>query len=148
MPAARAKNILMVEDNPGDVFLIRTALKKVDTPNVLHVVSNGEEALAFLNKSGRYANAPRPNLVLLDLNLPRLDGHGVLKVVKKDANLCDIPIIVLTTSSNSDDVDKSYRQHANAYITKPVNAAQLFDIVQALDAFWLNTATLPSSAEE
>ncbi len=136
--------ILLVEDNPGDVFLTRNALQRAKLSNNLHDVKNGEEALAFLKQKEPFANAPRPDIILLDLNLPRMNGHEVLQAVKSDDALKDIPVIVLTTSSNKEDIINSYRHYANAYITKPVNIEQLIEVLQSFGQFWLTTVTLPS----
>lgn len=147
MDVVRAIQILLVEDNPGDVFLTKTALKRAKMKNKLHVAHDGEEALAFLRKQGDYANVPRPDMILLDLNLPRLSGHDLLGIIKEDSQLSAIPVIVLTTSTAEDDVLNSYKHHANAYITKPVNMDQLFDIITAFEQFWLAIVTLPPAPD-
>lgn len=141
----RPIEILLVEDNPGDVRLTQEALKDGKLQNNMHVVGDGVEALAFLRREGKYADAIRPDLILLDLNLPRMDGREVLTVVKADKNLMLIPIVVLTTSSSEEDVLKSYNLHANCYITKPVDLEQFFKVVRNISEFWLTVVKLPSS---
>lgn len=143
MVVVRAIEILLVEDNPGDVLLTKTALKKAKMKNTLNVVPNGEEAMAYLRHEGQYVDSTVPDMVLLDLNLPRLSGHEVLGLIKEDPVLKTIPVIVLTTSSNYDDILSSYSHHANAYITKPVNMDDLFETIKAFENFWLAIVTLP-----
>jgi two-component system, chemotaxis family, response regulator Rcp1 len=137
-------DILLVEDNAGDVRLTMEALKDAQVSNRLSVVTDGEEALTFLKRQGRHATAPRPDLILLDLNLPRRDGREVLNVIKNDVDLRRIPVIVLTISSAREDVMRAYDLHANCYITKPVDFVQFLDVVGAIEAFWFKTAKLPS----
>lgn len=138
--------ILLVEDNPGDVRLTQEALKDGKLHNNMHVVGDGVEAMAFLRREGQYANVVRPDLILLDLNLPRMDGREVLAEIKVDNNLRLIPIVVLTTSSSEEDVLRSYNLHANCYITKPVDLEQFFRVVKAINEFWLTVVTLPSNS--
>lgn len=136
-------DVLLVEDNPGDVRLTREALKEGRVRNKLHVVADGVEAMAFLHRSGRYADAPRPDLMLLDLNLPRKDGREVLQEVKKDDDLKHIPIVVLTTSQAQRDILESYRLRANAYVSKPVDLDQFLNVVRSIEQFWLEIVRLP-----
>lgn len=135
--------ILLVEDNPGDVRLTQEAFKTGKVHNTLHVVWDGEEAMAFLNREGDYKDAPRPDIILLDLNLPKKDGREVLKDIKSDENLKSIPVVVLTTSSAEEDILKSYNLHANCYITKPVDLDKFLTIVQYIEDFWLSIVKLP-----
>ena len=135
--------ILLVEDNPGDVRLTREALKDAKVFNTLHVVEDGVTALDFLNRRGQYAEAPRPHLILLDLNLPKKNGREVLAEVKADDTLKAIPVVILTTSQAEEDVLRAYDLHANCYITKPVDFAQFADIVRTIEDFWLTIVTLP-----
>jgi len=135
--------ILLVEDNPGDVDLTREALEGGKLRNNLHVVSDGEEAMAFLRREGKHAGAPRPGLVLLDLNLPRKNGREVLAEMKADQDLKRIPVVVLTTSQAEEDIHKSYNLHANCYIAKPIELAHFIKVVQAIEEFWLTIVELP-----
>ncbi|MCP5418331.1 MAG: response regulator [Chromatiaceae bacterium] len=141
---ARPVEILLVEDNPPDQDLTREAFKQGRLNNNLHVVDDGEQALAFLRREGEYGNAPRPGLILLDLNLPRMDGREVLKEIKGDAALSSIPVVVLTTSNDEADVLKSYQLHANCYLTKPVEFDNFTNVVRSLEHFWLTVVQLPS----
>lgn len=141
--AGQPVDILLVEDNPGDVRLTVEALKEGKVLNRLHVVEDGVEALAFLHRQGRYANAPRPDLIMLDLNLPKKDGREVLAVIKGDEGLRRIPVVVLTVSGAEEDILKSYDLNANCYITKPVNLDQFIRVVQAIENFWLTIVKLP-----
>ena len=136
-------DILLVEDDPGDVLMTREALAQHKVVNNLHVVSDGVEATKFLRREEGYEDAPRPGLVLLDLNLPRKDGREVLADVKADPDLCDIPIVVLTTSSSDEDILRSYKLHANAYVTKPVDFNRFVEIVRQIDHFFVSVVTLP-----
>lgn len=140
---ARLIEILLVEDNPGDIRLTREAFKEGKLQNHLSVVNDGVQALEFVRKQGVYANAPRPDLILLDLNLPRMDGREVLAVLKCDPLLKFIPVVILTTSAAEQDVFASYNLHANCYITKPVDFNQFIQVVQQVDTFWVNVVTLP-----
>jgi len=135
--------ILLVEDNPGDVDLARETLTTSKIKNNLHVVSDGEKAMAFLRKQGEYAAAPRPDIILLDLNLPRKDGREVLAEIKQDDKLKRIPVVILTSSSAEEDILKSYNLHANCYITKPLDFAQFTKVVHSIEDFWLSIVKLP-----
>ncbi len=136
--------ILLVEDNPGDVRLTQEALKDAKFLNQLHVVGDGEEAMTFLRHRGRYAQAVHPDLVLLDLNLPKKDGGEVLAEMKADENLRRIPVVILTSSTAEQDILKSYNLHANCYIAKPVDLEQFITVVKAIEDFWLTIVKLPS----
>ena len=135
--------ILLVEDNPGDVRLTVEALKEGKVYNNLHWAKDGVEALEFLRRQGKYANAPRPDIILLDLNLPKKDGREVLVEIKRDSDLGLIPVVVLTTSKAEEDILKSYELHANCYVTKPVDLDQFIRVVKSIDGFWLTVVTLP-----
>jgi CheY-like chemotaxis protein len=135
--------ILLVEDDPGDVLIMREALEDSKILTDLHVVDNGESALEFLDRRGAYADAAVPDLILLDLNLPRLDGREVLARVKSDPALRRIPIVVLTTSSAEEDIVRSYDLHANAYVTKPVDLDQFLNVVKQIDEFFITIVKLP-----
>jgi two-component system, chemotaxis family, response regulator Rcp1 len=135
--------ILLVEDSPTDALLAREALDYAKVCNRLHVVTDGVSALAFLRGEGPYADAPRPDLVLLDLNLPKKDGRAVLREIKSDARLKIIPVVVLTTSSAEADVLESYGLHANCYIVKPVDFEKFADVIRTLENFWFALVTLP-----
>lgn len=139
----RDVEILLVEDSPGDVRLMEEALRGFRLRNKLHVVPDGEEAMKFLHKESEYASAPRPDLILLDLNLPRKNGREVLREIKTDPDLGRIPTVVLTTSADERDVLESYQWHANSYVTKPVGLDQFVEALQGLGSFWLNIVTLP-----
>ena len=136
-------DILLVEDNPGDVRLTQEALKENKLHNNLHVTRNGVEAMAFLRQEGKYAEAPRPGLVLLDLNLPRKDGREVLAEMKGDETLRRIPVVILTTSQAEEDILKTYDLHANCYITKPVDLDRFIKVIQSIKDFWLAIVKLP-----
>jgi len=136
-------SVLLVEDDPGDVVLTREAFEDFKVHNALHVVSDGVEAMAFLRNEGEHAAAPRPDLVLLDLNLPRMDGREVLAAVKADPGLRTIPIVVLTTSQAEEDVLRSYELHANAYVTKPVDFERFIEVVRQIDDFFVSVVKLP-----
>ena len=135
--------ILLVEDSPSDAALTIEALKAGKIANTLTHVEDGVEALDFLNRKGKYANAVKPDLIMLDLNLPRKDGREVLAEIKSDNSLKIIPIIVLTTSRSDEDILKSYQLNANCYITKPVDFAHFIDVVKSIENFWLTVVTLP-----
>jgi CheY-like chemotaxis protein len=139
----RPIDILLVEDSPGDVRLTRDALAGSRIANTLHVVADGEEALDFLYRRGAHTAAPRPGLILLDLNLPILDGREVLADIKTDIDLRIIPVVVLTTSSADEDILRSYKLYANAYITKPVDLKQFIDAIVNIGQFWLQVVSLP-----
>jgi CheY-like chemotaxis protein len=143
-PAGQPIEVLLVEDDPGDVLLIREAFEYNKVHNNLNVVSDGEQALAYLRREGEHEGASRPDLVLLDLNLPRKDGREVLAEVKQDPELRTIPIVVLTTSEAEEDVLKSYQLHANAYVTKPVDFERFVSIVRQIDDFFVSVVRLPS----
>lgn len=140
----RPINILLVEDNPGDVRLTEEALKEGRVLNHLLLAKDGEEALAMLRREGQYAGLNRPDLILLDLNLPRKDGREVLECIKADENLKRIPVVILTTSSAEQDILKAYDLHANCYITKPVDLDQFFTVVKSIEDFWLTIVKLPT----
>ena len=139
----RAVEILLVEDNPGDVELTREALETAKVSSRLHVVDDGVEATDFLFRRGKFADAPEPDIILLDLNLPTKDGREVLSEVKADPDLSKIPIVVLTTSQADEDILRSYQLHANCYITKPVDFNQFLHIIAAIEEFWLSVVKLP-----
>jgi CheY-like chemotaxis protein len=140
---ARPIEVLLVEDDPGDVLMTQEAFADYKIANRLNVVTNGEDAIAYLRKQGEYADAPTPDLVLLDLNLPRRDGREVLRDVKADPELRRIPIVVLTTSDAKEDVLASYDLHANAYVRKPVDFEQFVEAVRAIDDFFITVVRLP-----
>ncbi|MFC6882337.1 MULTISPECIES: response regulator [Actinomadura] len=135
--------VLLVEDDPGDELMTREAFDENKVGNVLHVVRDGLEALEYLHRRGEYADAKRPDLILLDLNLPRYDGRQVLEEIKNDEELATIPVVVLTTSSAEEDILRSYRLHANAYVTKPVDFEQFIAAVQQIDDFFVTVVRLP-----
>jgi CheY-like chemotaxis protein len=139
----RQIEILLVEDDPGDVVMTREAFQDYKIRNQLHVVNDGSEAMAFLRQEGEFADRPRPDLVLLDLNLPRMDGREVLQAIKSDPELASIPVVVLTTSENEDDVLRSYSLHANAYVTKPVDFERFIEVVRQIDEFFVSVVRLP-----
>ena len=141
--AGKPIQILMVEDNPDDVELAVEALKDAKVGNNLMVVKDGEEAIAYLRREGRYPQAVRPDLILLDLNMPRKDGRDVLKEVKNDSNLRRIPVVILTTSQAEEDILNTYDLHANCYITKPVDFNQFLKVVRSIEDFWLTVVKLP-----
>ena len=144
----RPIEILLVEDNPGDIRLTKEALKEGKVLNTLTVVQDGVEALTCLRRQGRYTEAKRPDLILLDLNLPKKDGREVLAEIKRDETLKLIPVVVLTTSQDEQDVLKSYGLHANCYITKPVELEQFISVVKAIENFWLGIVVLPSNERD
>ena len=144
IPDTRPIVILLVEDDPGDTLIAREALEHSKVVNTLHCVTNGEEAIAFLRRTGEYADAPRPDLVLLDLNLPRRDGREVLADIKSDEDLRRIPVVILTTSQAEEDVLRSYDLHANAYVTKPVDFERFVEVVRKVDEFFFTIVRLPS----
>lgn len=140
--------ILLVEDNPADVRLTLEAMKDGKIRNRLNVVSDGEEALAYLRKKGKYANAARPDLILLDLNLPKIDGKEVLAEIKNDAHLKSIPVVILTTSKADEDILKTYNLHANCFITKPVELDKFIMVAKSIENFWLSIVKLPPNSEK
>jgi two-component system response regulator len=143
IPEAQLIEVLLVEDDAGDVVMTREALAEGKVINRLHVVGDGVEAIDFLRRAGRYADAPRPDLILLDLNLPRRDGRQVLAEVKGDPDLRRIPVVVLTTSEAEEDILRSYDLHANAYVTKPVDFDQFVAVIQQIDDFFISVVRLP-----
>jgi CheY-like chemotaxis protein len=138
--------VLLVEDDPGDVLLVKEAFAARDAEDVLSVVSDGVEAIAYVRGEGDYANVPRPDLVLLDLNLPRKNGREVLAEIKADEDLATIPVVVLTTSEADEDILRSYQLHANAYVTKPVELNRFIATVHSIDEFFIDLARLPPHA--
>ena len=136
--------VLLIEDNPGDVRLTKEALKEGKVYSNLHTVKDGVEAMEFLRKQGKYKDVPRPDIILLDLNLPRKDGREVLEEIKSDDLLKRIPVVVLTTSKAEEDVVRTYNLHANCYVTKPVDLEKFIVVIKSIDAFWLTVATLPN----
>ncbi|OBK13571.1 response regulator [Mycobacterium sp. 1245852.3] len=144
-PEGRAIDILLVEDDPGDELITREAFEHNKLKNRLHVAHDGEEGLNYLYRRGEYADAPRPDLILLDLNLPKYDGRQLLEKVKSDPDLARIPVVVLTTSSAEEDILKSYKLHANAYVTKPVDLDQFMKAVRQIDEFFVQVVRLPGN---
>lgn len=145
--AQRVIDVLLVEDDPGDVLMTREAFEDHKLANELHVVSDGVEAMDFLHRRGEHASAPRPDLILLDLNLPKMDGREVLTAVKSDPDLGAIPVVVLTTSEAEEDVLRSYALHASAYVTKPVDFDRFISVVQKIDDFFVGVVKLPASGK-
>jgi chemotaxis family two-component system response regulator Rcp1 len=137
------REVLLVEDSPGDVRLLREALHDVNPTTYLHVVPDGSEAIAFLRQQGAYAKSPRPSLILLDLNLPKLDGRQVLAHIKRDENLKLIPTVILTTSEDDADIHQSYKLQANCYLTKPVGLDAFEGLIKSINDFWLTRVRLP-----
>jgi len=137
-------NILLVEDNPGDARLAKEALKEGKVKNQLHIVNNGVAATDFLFKRNDYKDAPRPDLIILDLNLPKKDGREVLAEIKADENLKRIPIVILTTSKTEEDILRTYNLHANCYITKPLDLNKFFEVIKSIEDFWLTVVKLPN----
>jgi chemotaxis family two-component system response regulator Rcp1 len=140
--------ILLVEDNPGDVDLARAAMEESKVRNILHTVGDGVEAMLFLRGEGKYAEAPRPDLVLLDLNLPKKDGREVLAEIKSDPDLMRIPVVILTISKDEEDILKTYNLHANCFITKPIDLGQFVKVVKAIEDFWLTIVKLPPNGSK
>ena len=141
-------NILLVEDNPGEARLALETLKESRLNNNLHIMEDGEEALAFLYKKGKYTNAPFPDLILLDLNLPKKNGFEVLSIIKHDTRLKRIPVIILTISSAAEDIIESYNFSANCFITKPLDLDKFTEVIKTIEDFWLGVATLPPENNE
>jgi two-component system, chemotaxis family, response regulator Rcp1 len=139
--------ILLVEDNPGDVRLTKEALREGKVYSNLHTVKDGVEAMEFLRKKGKYRDVPRPDIILLDLNLPKKDGREVLEEIKTDGDLKRIPVVVLTTSKAEEDVLRTYNLHANCYVTKPVDLEKFMIVVKTIDVFWLTVVTLPPNGK-
>ncbi len=142
----RPIEILLVEDNAGDIRLTREGLKEARRPNRLHSVTNGQAALDFLYRRGDYGDAPRPDVILLDLNLPGIDGHGVLNRIKQDLWLRTIPVVVLTSSEAESDIVRSYQEHANCFISKPIDFEGFLRTVRAVEDFWFTAVKLPRMA--
>ena len=138
-------HILLVEDNEGDIFLVTEALEEGKIVNKISVAKDGKEAIDFLEKKGKYQNAERPDLILLDVNLPKKNGHEVLEHIKSQKNLKQIPVIMLTTSSAEKDILMSYKNHANCYITKPVDVENFLKVVYSIENFWISIVTLPAN---
>jgi two-component system, chemotaxis family, response regulator Rcp1 len=141
--AIKPANVLLVEDNPDDVELTLEALKDSRVRMEIHVVADGISAMAFLRREGQYADRRRPDLILLDLNLPLMDGREVLKEIRADPNLTDIPIVVLTTSEDEGDILRAYKLHANCYISKPLDFLRFTEIIKQIEGFWLQLVKLP-----
>jgi CheY-like chemotaxis protein len=141
--AGRAIDVLLIEDDPGDELITREAFEHNKIKNTLHVAHDGQEGLDFLYRRAPYENAPRPDLILLDLNLPKYDGRQLLERIKSDADLALIPVVVLTTSSAEEDILRSYKLHANAYVTKPVDLDQFMNAVRQIDEFFVQVVRLP-----
>lgn len=144
MSASRTMHVLLVEDSPGDVRLTREAFRDANPAVELHVAMDGVDALAYLNRDGSFEDAPRPDLILLDLNLPRMDGRAVLARIKADAGLKTIPTVILTTSEAPADILKSYQLQANGYLSKPVQLESFENLVRSINDFWLTKAKLPN----
>lgn len=140
--------ILLIEDNPGDVRLTKEALKECKIANKLHVALDGIEAINFLSKKGKFNNSPRPDVILLDLNLPKKDGREVLAEIKQDKDLRRIPVVVLTTSKSEEDIIKTYNLHANCYISKPIGMEQFIKVVKSIGDFWFSIVKLPPDGHE
>jgi chemotaxis family two-component system response regulator Rcp1 len=140
---SEAIEILLVEDNPSDVRLVREAFREGKLRNNLSVMGDGEKAWAFLQKERDFSNAPHPDLILLDLNLPKMDGRELLSQIKESPRLRRIPVVILTTSKSEEDISKSYDLHANCYITKPVDLDQFIQVIQSIEHFWLGIVNLP-----
>ncbi len=141
-PITRPVEILLAEDNPGDVRLMREALEAGRVLNNLHVVTNGADVMPFLCRQEPYANAPRPDIIMLDLNLPKKSGHQVLAEIKTNEYFRRIPVIILTTSESEEDIRQAYSQHANCYITKPFDLDKFFQVIHSLEEFWFSIVTL------
>jgi chemotaxis family two-component system response regulator Rcp1 len=146
-PADEKVEILLIEDNPGDVRLIKEGLRDSRVINQIHVVQDGEEASNFLFKNDGYKNVPTPDIILLDLNLPKKDGRTLLAEIKKDEKLQRIPIVILTSSKAESDIDMAYQLHANSYIRKPLDLAEFIAMIQAFEQFWLTRVILPRKAK-
>ena len=142
-PMTKPVIILMVEDNPTDVLIAREGFSCAKMRNTLHVADDGIEAMEFLRRRGKYASSPRPDLIVLDLNMPRKNGHEVLAEIKIDDNLKDIPVVILTTSKSQEDISKAYGLHANCYISKPVDFDEFTKVVQTIQDFWFTVVSLP-----
>jgi CheY-like chemotaxis protein len=143
MPTGRSIEILLVEDSPGDVRLTQEVLRDGKVNNRLSIVYDGVAALSFLRREGQYATAPHPDLILLDLNLPKKDGREVLEVIKSDSSFKRIPVVILTTSQAEEDILRAYDLHANCYITKPIDLEQFIRVIKSIEEFWLSIVKLP-----
>ena len=146
--SGRPVEFVLAEDNPGDVRLTKEALRDSKVLNNLNVVQDGVEALAFLHREGKYADAPRPDVVLLDLNLPKKDGRQVLEVIKSDPALKRIPVVIITSSEAEQDIMRTYDLHANCYVAKPVDLDQFIKVIQSIENFWLTIVKLPSNLND
>jgi CheY-like chemotaxis protein len=144
-PSTRPIDVLLIEDDPGDELITREAFEHNKISNTLHVAHDGQEGLDFLYRRAGFENAPRPDLILLDLNLPKYDGRQLLETVKSDPDLNHIPVVVLTTSSAEEDILRSYKLHANAYVTKPVDLDQFMNAVRQIDEFFVQVVRLPNN---
>jgi CheY-like chemotaxis protein len=144
-PTNRKIDILLIEDNEGDVILTTEGFRAAKVANTVHVCKDGEDGVAFLRREGQFVDAPRPDLVLLDLNLPKMSGHDVLGFIKEDEDLRDIPVVILTSSKAERDLVASYRLYANSYVVKPVGMTELMEVVAATEAFWFQVVTLPKA---
>jgi CheY-like chemotaxis protein len=142
-PDFRAIDVLLIEDDPGDILITREAFKHHKIENTLRVAHDGQEGLDYLYQRGPHQGAPQPDLILLDLNLPKYDGHQLLEKIKSDPKLCHIPVVVLTTSAAEEDILRSYRLHANAYVTKPVGFEQFTNVIHQIDEFFVQVVRLP-----
>ena len=142
-PAGRPIEVLLIEDDPGDVLITREAFEHHKIHNTLRVARDGQEGFDYLYQRGSYEDAARPDLILLDLNLPKYDGHQLLEKIKSDPDLCHIPVVVLTTSAAEEDILRSYRLHANAYVTKPVGFEQFMNVIRQIDEFFVQVVCLP-----
>ena len=140
--------ILLIEDNPADIRLTQEAFKEAKIHNNLHVVQDGMSAVEFIRQKGPYNNAPRPYLILLDLNLPKMDGREVLQIIKTGSDTMQIPVVILTTSEDEEDVLRSYKLHANAYLVKPIDMMQFIKMIKQLEVFWLSAVKLPPKPEQ
>jgi CheY-like chemotaxis protein len=141
-------DILLVEDSESDAFLTQESLRKSKIHNEIHIVTNGDEAMSYLRRQAPYQNSPRPDLVLLDLNLPRKSGREVLAEMKQDPELSAIPVVILTTSKAEEDIISSYKHHANCYVTKPVDLIQFAQVVQSIESFWFTIVKLPPNGKK
>jgi len=142
-PDCRAIEVLLIEDDPGDVVITREAFEHYKIRNSLRVARDGQEGLDYLYRRGAHSSAPRPDLILLDLNLPKYDGHQLLEQIKSDPELCHIPVVVLTTSAADEDILRSYQLHANAYVTKPVGFSEFMNVIRQIDEFFVQVVRLP-----
>jgi two-component system, chemotaxis family, response regulator Rcp1 len=148
MPETKRMDILLVEDNPADIRLTREALMEWKRPSRLHVAKDGEEALEFLRREGRFSAAPRPDIVIIDLNLPRKDGRELLAEMKQDDSLKCLPVVVLTTSRAEQDISRTYEMHANCYVIKPSGLEEFMAAIRSIDTFWSEVVTLPPQRRE